>query len=140
MAKDLNCTFIVGRIANDPEFKITPNGKELLKFRIANNPQFSDDANFFDVSVWGKTAAAIKDYMAKGKQVAVQGRLQQQRWTNAEGQQRSKVEIVAENVQLLGGNKTQENTPSQEAVSPTKKQMDDATAKLNGGVDDSIPF
>lgn len=132
---------MIGRLVTDPEFKVTPTGKELLKFRIANNPPYSDDANFFDVSVWGKTAVAIKDYMVKGKQVAIQGRLQQQRWTTKEGEKRSRIEIVADNVQFLGGNKVQDNAPSQEAVKPTKEEMDAATAKLNGGPEnDEIPF
>jgi len=141
MARDLNSVFVVGRLTADAEFRVTPTGKELLKCRIANNSAYSDDANFFEVAIWGKTAVALKDYMLKGKQIAIQGRLQQQRWTNAEGQQRSKVEIVAENVQLLGGNKPQDNAPSQEAVKPTKEEMDTAAAKLNDGPDnDSIPF
>lgn len=141
MAKDLNCTFVIGRIASDPEFKVTQNGKELLKFRIANNPPYSDDANFFDVSVWGKTASAIKDYMVKGKQIAIQGHLQQQRWTAADGQHRSRVEIVADSVQFLGSNKAKDNEHSVDPVNPTKEEIDTAAAKLDVGPDNSeIPF
>ena len=140
MGRDLNSVLIVGRICSDPEFKVTPNGKELLKFRLANNSAYSDDANFFDVTIWGKTAAALKEYLLKGKQIATQGRLQQKRWETKDGQKRSQVGIVAENVQLLGGNKPQDNAPSQEAVAPTPDAIDTATKKLKDIDTDGIPF
>jgi single-strand DNA-binding protein len=107
MARDLNSVFIIGRLSQDPEFKMTSNGKELLKFSVANNRSFgqnegNNDANFFNVLAWGKLATVMKEFLTKGKQIAIQGRLQQNRWEQ-DGQNRSRVEIVAENIQLLGG-------------------------------------
>jgi single-strand DNA-binding protein len=103
MARDLNSVFVVGRLTGNPEFKMTASGKELLKCRIANNrSKEPNDANFFDLALWGKTAAALKDYLVKGKQIAVTGRLQYDSW-ESDGKRNSRVVIVGENVQLLGG-------------------------------------
>jgi single-strand DNA-binding protein len=105
MSRDMNSVVIVGRLTRDPEFKTTQSGKELLKFSIANNRKSGDrdETSYFDVSLWGKFAAVMKDYLERGKQVIVQGRLVQNRWEQ-DGQTRSKVEIVADNLQLIGGN------------------------------------
>lgn len=61
-----------------------------------------DEVNYFDLTIWGKTAENLKPYLTKGKQVAVEGHLKQDRWEK-DGQKFSKVSIVADNIQLLGG-------------------------------------
>jgi single-strand DNA-binding protein len=112
MSKDLNSVTIVGRLTRDPEFKMTSAGKELLKFSIANNMKSGDkeSVSYFDVCLWGKFASVMKDYLARGGQVAVNGRLVQQRWEH-EGQQRNKVEVIADNIQMFGSNNgSQKNT------------------------------
>jgi single-strand DNA-binding protein len=108
MARDLNSTLVVGRLTRDPDYKVTQSGAELLTFSIANNRVVGsgqsqrEEVSYFDVTLWGKFATVMKDYLSKGKQVIVQGRLIQQRW-DQDGQTRSKVIIAADNLQLLGG-------------------------------------
>jgi single-strand DNA-binding protein len=108
MANDINHVVLVGRLTRDAELKYTSNGTAVCKFGLAVNrnrkqgDQFVEEASFFDIVVWGRQGEAIEKYLAKGKQIAVQGELRQNRWEQ-DGQTRSKVEIHAFNVQLLGG-------------------------------------
>lgn len=108
MANDINSVVLVGRLTRDAELKYTANGTAVCKFAVAVNRRrktgdsWSDEASFFDIVLWGRQGEAIHQYLGKGKQIAVQGELRQNRWEQ-NGQNRSKVEIHAVNVQLLGG-------------------------------------
>lgn len=110
---DINRVVLVGRLVRDlgndqRDFAYTPNGQARANISIAVNrsrkqgEQWVDEANFFDVTIWGKTAENLKPYLTKGKQIAVEGYLKQDRWEK-DGQKFSKVQIVASNIQLLGG-------------------------------------
>lgn len=118
---DLNHVIEIGRLVRDPEnLAYTTSGTARLNLSIAvnrsekRNGQWTDKASFFDVTVWGKTAENIKPYLHKGKQIAVDGYLDQQRWEK-DGVKYSKVCIIANAVQLLGGNENgmQDRTPQQ---------------------------
>jgi single-strand DNA-binding protein len=98
MAADSNLVVVVGRLTRDPELKDLGT-KRVAEFGLAVNG-FGDQVSFFDVSAWDKTADIIKKYAGKGKQVCVVGRLKQDTWEK-DGQKRSKVSIVASQVQLL---------------------------------------
>ncbi|WP_010258313.1 single-stranded DNA-binding protein [Treponema primitia] len=105
---DINHVVLVGRLTRDAELKYTANGQAVCKFSIAvnrrrkNGDQWIDEANFFDVVLWGRQGESLNQYLVKGKMVGVDGELRQDRWEQ-DGQNRSKVEIVATNLQLLGG-------------------------------------
>ena len=105
---DINRVVLVGRLTRDAELKYTANGQAVCKFSIAvnrrkkNGDQWEDEANYFDVTLWGRQGEAVNQYLLKGKSVGVDGELRQDRWQQ-DGQNRSKVEIVASNIQLLGG-------------------------------------
>lgn len=104
-----NRVIVVGNLTRDPEYKIINNatGAGCTTFGIAVNEKikkgdvWEDYANFFDVTVFGKTATACADHLSKGKPVLVEGRLRQRRWEK-DGAKRSAVEIIADNVQFLG--------------------------------------
>jgi single-strand DNA-binding protein len=105
---DINHVVLVGRLTRDAELKYTAGGQAVCKFSIAINrrrksgDQWVDEANFFDIVLWGRQGESLNQYLVKGKQVGVDGELRQDRWEQ-DGQNRSKVEIVANNIQLLGG-------------------------------------
>ena len=104
---DLNNYSVIGRMTRDLDeraFAYTSNGKARLNISIAVNDGYGDNqyTSYFDVVVWGKTAENIKPYLGKGKQICINGRLRQDRW-ESNGQVNSRVVIVAETVQLLGG-------------------------------------
>lgn len=120
---DINDLVIIGRLTRDIsgcDFGYTTGGTARLNLSIAVNRSekrggtWTDKASFFDVTVWSKTAENIKSYLHKGKQIAIDGHLDQQRWEK-DGKKFSKVVIVADSVQLLGGNEngTQGRTPQQ---------------------------
>ena len=106
---DVNHVIIIGRLTKDILLKFTSGGMAIGSFSIAVNrrtkkgDQWVEEASFFDVSLFGKSAEGLAQYLTKGKQVAVEGELRQDRWQQ-DGQPRSKVTIAANNVQLLGGN------------------------------------
>lgn len=99
---------LVGNLTRDAQLKYTPSGFPICTFGIAINTrkksgdQWVDEANFFDVELFGKSAEALNQYLTKGKMVGVEGELRQDRWEQ-DGQSRSKVKIVANKVNLLGG-------------------------------------
>ncbi|MGI5172001.1 single-stranded DNA-binding protein [Treponema sp. OMZ 840] len=105
---DLNHVMLIGRLTRDAELKYTANGFAISNFSIAvnrrrkNGEQWVEEANFFDITLYGKSAESLKQYLIKGKQIAVDGELRQDRWEQ-DGQPRSRVVIAANNVQLLGG-------------------------------------
>ncbi|MCF6336216.1 MAG: single-stranded DNA-binding protein [Spirochaetales bacterium] len=108
MANDINIVTLVGRLTREAELKYTNSGLAVCKFSLAVNrrkrsgDQWTDEVSYFDIVLWGKQGEAIQQYLGKGKQIAVSGELRQNRWEQ-DGQKRSKVEVVASNVQLLGG-------------------------------------
>lgn len=110
---DLNHVVLIGRLTKDlgtdeRSFGYVANGQARANVSIAvnrsrkNGDQWIDEVNYFDVTIWGKTAENLKPYLTKGKQIAIDGYLKQDRWEK-DGQKMSKVSIVANNVQLLGG-------------------------------------
>ncbi|MBE6345344.1 MAG: single-stranded DNA-binding protein [Spirochaetaceae bacterium] len=111
MAADLNHVVLIGRLTRDAELKYTTSGFAISNFSVAvnrrrkNGEQWIEEASFFEINLYGKSAESLKPYLLKGKQVAIDGELRQDRWEQ-DGQPRSKVVISANNVQLLGGNST----------------------------------
>ncbi|HZK20158.1 MAG TPA: single-stranded DNA-binding protein [Treponemataceae bacterium] len=109
---DVNHVVLIGRLTRDAELKYTSNGFPVSNFSLAinrrrkNGDQWQDEVHFFDVTLFGKIAESLKPYLLKGKQIGVDGELRQDRWEQ-DGQSRSKVFIVANNVQLLGGTSSQ---------------------------------
>ncbi len=105
---DINHVVLVGRLTRNAELKYTNSGAAVSKFSIAINQrrkkddQWVDESHFFDIVFWGKAAEAVNQYLVKGKQVGIEGQLRQDRWEQ-DGQSRSRVEISATNVMLLGG-------------------------------------
>ncbi len=109
MAGDLNRVLLIGRLTRDPELKQTTTGTAYCKFGIANNRRYSvqgerkEEVSFFNCVAWGRQAEVINQYCRKGKQVAVEGRLQQRSWQGQDGQKQSAIDVVVENLQMLGG-------------------------------------
>ena len=110
---DTNHVVLVGRLTKDlgtdeRSFGYVANGQARANISIAvnrskkNGDQWIDEVNYFDVTIWGKTAENLKPYLTKGKQIIIDGYLKQDRWEK-DGQKFSKVTVVANNVQLIGG-------------------------------------
>lgn len=104
---DLSIAVLVGRLTRDAELKYTNSGQAVCHFSIATGSrrkkgdQWVDEASFWDVDLWGKQGESINQYLVKGKLVAVEGTMRQDRWEQ-DGQARMKVIVSANTVQLLG--------------------------------------
>ena len=108
MAASVNRVVVVGNLTRDPELRHTPGGTPVCSLRIAVNTrrkdasgQWADKANYFSVSVFGQQAENCAQYLAKGRPVAIDGRLEWREWEQ-DGNKREAVEIVADSVQFLG--------------------------------------
>lgn len=138
---DINRVTLVGRLTRDAELKYTPGGTAVCKFSVAVNryrksgEQRAEETSFLDVTVWGRTGEAVARYLTKGRQVAVDGELRQSRWEQ-DGQPRSRIEIIAASVQLVGGRGAEgaQDTPRRAGGHP------DAWSGDEGEFTDDIPF
>lgn len=104
----MNKVILIGNLTRDPELRYTQSGMAIAKFGLAVNEKFKqgDDwkekVNFIDIVVWGKQGENCSEYLAKGRQAAIEGRLSYSTWETDDGQKRSKLEVVAEKVVFLG--------------------------------------
>ena len=111
---NINSVVEIGRLSRDAELKYTNGGTAVCRFSIAvndrrkNGDQWEDEVYFFDVVLWGRQAESLGKYLVKGKLISISGKLRQERW-QTDGVNRSRIEIVAANVQLLGGNESSGN-------------------------------
>ena len=104
----LNKVLLIGNLTRDPELRYLPSGVALCKFGLATNRKYKsgdewkEDVCFVDISVWGKQGESCSEYLSKGRQVCVDGRLSFSSWETDDGQKRSKLEVTAERVVFLG--------------------------------------
>ena len=109
MAKGFNKVILMGNLTRDPETRQTPNGQSVTNFALAVNRtwkgqdgQTQEQVSFIDCVAWGKTGEVIAQYMQKGRPILVSGRLDQRSWEQ-DGQKRSKVEVIVEDFNFVGG-------------------------------------
>ncbi len=145
---DINHVILIGRLTRDAELKYTSGGMAVCKFAIAvnrrrkNGDQWVEEASFFDIVLFGRAGEAINQYLVKGKQVAVEGELHQNRWEQ-DGQSRSKVEINASNVQLLGGGQggyDNSSAPAGQGNPYQKRQESPQPPRMGGAPSDPSDF
>ena len=111
MARGFSKAIIVGNITRDPELRSTPSGAQVCGFSVAVNRTYKDSSganqesvSFIDCSAWGRAGEIIAQYAKKGSGILISGRLEQRSWEDKEGQKRSRVEIVVEDFNFVGGN------------------------------------
>lgn len=114
MSNDINIITLVGRLTGDPRIKQTTAGN-IAEFSLANSRKYGNKEQtlFIDCKAWKGLADVVGQFCFKGKQVGVQGRLQMDRWTAPDGQNRQKIYMLVESLQLLGdGRAAQQSKPS----------------------------
>jgi single-strand DNA-binding protein len=106
----VNKVIVLGNLGRDPEVKFTPSGQAVCNFSVATTDKWDDKSGqkqerteWHRIVVWGKLAELCGQYLKKGRQAYVEGRLQTREWQDKEGQKRTTTEIVAQAVQFLGG-------------------------------------
>jgi single-strand DNA-binding protein len=137
---DINQVVLVGRLTRDVELKYTNSGFAIANLSLAVNRRvkkddsWQEEGNFFNCVLIGKRAEALAQYLTKGKQIAIQGELRQNRWEQ-DGQPRSRVEIFLNDIQLLGGRSADQGP----GVSRTDKYTAPEIPTADD-FDDDIPF
>jgi len=156
-ASNVNVVVITGNLTRDPELRHTGGGTAVCELRVAVNSrrkdgqtgEWMDKPNYFDVKVWGAQGENCAQYLAKGRPVAVEGRLDWREWEAKEGGgKRQKVEIIANSVQFLGsrdgsggGGNGNGFTPSSDVPADSSDFAGAAASGGGGGGgDDDIPF
>lgn len=140
----VNKAIILGRLGKDPELRVTNSGMSICKISLATSRKKKDgeqETEWHNVVFMDKLADVVGKYCAKGKEIYVEGRLRTSKWQDKDGQDRYTREIVAESMQLLGGNDEQ-SAPQRPAPRPVPSQRP-APAKSGTGfddMDDDIPF
>ena len=110
MARGVNKVILVGNLGRDPELSYLPSGQSVAKFSLATSRSYKDksgemkeETEWHNIVAWGKLAEICSQYLTKGRQAYVEGRIQSRTWEGRDGQKRTSVDIVAENIQMLGG-------------------------------------
>jgi single-strand DNA-binding protein len=153
MAGGLNKVLLMGNLGRDPEVRFTAGGTAVANFSIATNESWKDKngqqqekTEWHRIVVWGKLAELCGEYLKKGRQAFIEGRLQTREWTDKEGKKNYSTEIVANNVQFIGGRpdgagaaaQGNNSTPAQPG-NYGPPPGDDQAPPPGGGPDD-IPF
>jgi single-strand DNA-binding protein len=150
-ATNINRVVMTGNLTRDPELRSTPSGTPVCSLRIACNTrrkdasgEWVDKPNYFDVTVWGAQGENCAQYLAKGRPVAIDGRLEWREWEDKEGHKRQSVDIIADSVQFLGSREGGENggrfTPQSDVPADTADFQAAPAAGGGGAADDDIPF
>ena len=110
MARGINKVILVGNLGKDPELSYLPSGQSVAKFSLATSRrykgkdgEFKEETEWHNIVAWGKTGEICAQYLKKGGQAFVEGRIQTRTWEGRDGNKRTSVDIVADNVVLLGG-------------------------------------
>lgn len=149
---NLNRVLLIGNLTRDPEVRYTPKGTAVADIGIAVNRVYSGDdgekkeeVTFVDVTLWGRQAEVAQEYLKKGRQVFVEGRLQLDTWDDKQtGQKRSRLRVVAENMQMLGSRGDSEAAstapgPQRRTAPPPPPRQAPKDPDLDAEPDD-IPF
>jgi single-strand DNA-binding protein len=146
-ATNINRVLITGNLTRDPELRSTPGGTTVCSLRVAVNSrrkeaetgQWIDKPNYFDVTVFGAQGDNCAQYLAKGRPVAVDGRLNWREWEAQDGSKRQAVDIIADAVQFLGSRDAPQSNGVVESDIPADTS-DFQEASVASGSDDDIPF
>lgn len=143
MNRGLNKIMIIGNLGRDPEMRYTPSGRPVTTFAVATSRSWNtadgerhSETEWFNVVAWGNLAEICKQYLTKGKQVYIEGRVQTRRWEDKEGTKHCTVEIVATEMMMLGERRETEHV----AASEDPAAVEEAESQPLAGSEDEFPF
>ncbi len=142
MTININRVVLTGNLTADPELRSLPSGTSVCRLRVACNTARKDSdtgewgqkPNYFDVTVWGAQGENAARYLAKGRPVAIDGRLEWREWETQEGAKRQAVDIIADSVQFLG------KAPEQSATDEPAGDEQPELVGVGAGGEEDIPF
>ena len=145
-----NKVILMGNLTRDPELRYLPSGAAVANFGLAVNRVYNDrqsgerkeDVCFVDITAWSRQAEVCNEYLKKGSPVFLEGRLNFNSWETDDGQRRSKLDVVAERVQLLGGRQDGDGAGAYDQASPGAAPASPGFSGEEGPstTDDDIPF
>jgi single-strand DNA-binding protein len=146
--KTMNKVILIGNLGKDGELRYLPDGTPAVNFSLATSRKWKnkegelqEEVEWHAISMLGTRASSLAEYLTKGTKIAVDGRLRYRKWTDKEGVSRVMTEIVAQDVELLGGGKQEagHSAPRQEKAD-TPKSAASASSGFDDSFDDDIPF
>ena len=151
MARGINKVILIGNLGNDPDVRYTAGGAAVANISIATTESWRDKATgeqqdrteWHRVVFFGRLAEIVSEYLRKGSQIYVEGRLQTRKWQDKEGNDRYTTEIVANEMQMLGGrggSSADFNQPSSNSAPPSSDEPASGGRSDSDFVDDDIPF
>jgi single-strand DNA-binding protein len=143
----VNKVILIGNLGVDPEVKFISNGTAVCNFSLATNEKWKgkdgemqEKTEWHRIVVWGKTAEACGKYLSKGRQVYIEGRLQTRHYDDKDGNKRYVTEIVAEDVQFLGGGDKEGGGSRGGGDRDRDRGRNESPPPSGGSPDDDIPF
>ena len=147
MARGVNKVILVGNLGKDPEMKYTASGTAIANITVATSDSWNDKqtgervekTEWHRIVAFQRLAEIMGEYLKKGSQVYIEGKLQTRKWQDKEGHDRYSTEIVANEMQMLGGRPSSGSVPFEPPSQQTSKPKTPETAQVDDGFDD-IPF
>ena len=147
MARGVNKVTLIGNLGNDPELRSTQSGSAVANITLATSESWRDKetqetkerVEWHRVIFFGRLAEVVNEYLRKGSQVYVEGRIQTRKWQDKDGNDRYTTEIVANEMQMLGSRGTNSESPTNQQSASTS-QPTSQSAIVNEPFDDDIPF
>ena len=138
----VNKAILIGRLGKDPELRYTPSGKAVTSFPLATTERWTgadgqrnESTTWHNIIAWGKQAELLKEYLSKGREVFIEGRIDNRSYDDKEGNKRYISEVVVQNFSFIGSRGDQDSSPRSESESPPPPASDDL-----GSSDDDLPF
>jgi len=142
MARGINKVILIGNLGGDPELRSTPGGASVASFTLATNETWNDKdgtkqerTEWHRIVAWGRLAEICGQYLSKGRQVYIEGRLQTREWEDKQGNKRKTTEVIARDMQMLGGRG--EGGGERQQSSAGTPEFAAETVKIE---DDDLPF
>lgn len=142
-----NKIIVIGNLGRDPELRYTPQGDAVCDFSIAVNDrkrdksgEYQDVTTWYRITTWRKLAENASKYLAKGRQVYIEGRLQVDEWQDRDGNNRYTLGVTASEMQFLGGGRGDEMSSGADNVDDFNDSASAGTAAQSSPADDDIPF
>jgi single-strand DNA-binding protein len=148
----VNKVILVGNLGANPEMRFTQGGQAVANLRIATTERWTDKngqkqeaTEWHRVVVWGKQAEIMGQYLTKGRQVYIEGKIRTRQWQDQQGQKRYSTEVVAQNIQMLGSRDGASGAgggggAGRDEMNAATIPPDDTPNDFGGGPDDDIPF
>ncbi len=143
----VNKVILVGRLGRDPEVRYLPNGEAVANFSIATSEQWKDRnserqerTEWHNITMYRRLAEIAGDYLRKGQEVYIEGKIQSRKYTGKDGVERTAYEIIASEMKMIGGKGDSSSSAVQDEPKPQPVQREQASAPIVDDLSDDVPF